>query len=66
VSVGKVIDPACVMASCEPLAVCSGKKCDGSSVIADNMVESEVIWYEVSESKIQGEDIPEAAEKAEA
>ena len=52
VSVGEVIKPVCVMASCEPSAVCSGRKCDGSEVIEDNMVESEVIRYEAPESKI--------------
>ena len=43
VSVGEVIEPVCVMASCEPSAVCSGRKCDGSGVIEDNMIQSEVI-----------------------
>ena len=43
VSMEEVIDPVYVMASCEPSAVCNGRKCDGSGVIADNMVESEVI-----------------------
>ena len=43
VSVGEVIDPICVMACCESSAVCNGRKCDGSWVIADNMVESDVI-----------------------
>jgi len=64
--VGEVIDHICVMVSYEPSVVCYGRKCDGSGVMASNMVESEVIWYEATESKIQEEDIPKAAEKAEA
>jgi len=43
VSVVKVIEHVRVMARCEPSAVCSGRKCDESGVIANNMVKSEVI-----------------------
>jgi len=43
VSVREVIDHVCVMASYEPSAVCGGGKCDGSGMIIDNMVESEVM-----------------------
>ena len=42
-SVGEVIEHVCVMASYKLSAVCSGRKCGGSGVIKDNMVESEVI-----------------------
>ena len=42
-SVGEVIEHVYVMANCEPSAVCSGGKCDGSGMIVDNMVESEVM-----------------------
>ena len=43
VSIGEVIDHVCVMTSCELSVVCSGKKCDGSGMIAYNMEESEVM-----------------------
>ena len=43
VSVGEIIEPVCVIASCEPSAVCSGRKCDESGVIANNMIKSEII-----------------------
>ena len=43
VSMKEVIDPICVMASYELSAICNGRKCVGSEVIADNMVESEVM-----------------------
>jgi len=38
-SVRVVIDHVCVMASCELSAVCSDRKCDGSGMLADNMVD---------------------------
>ena len=43
VSVGEVIDLVCVMTSYELSAVYSGTKCDRSRVIANNIVESEVM-----------------------
>jgi len=43
VSEGEVIVHVCVMASCDSSDVCSGRKCGGRNVIADNMVESEVM-----------------------
>jgi len=43
VSVGEIIDRICVIASCEPSAVCNGRKCEGRGVITDNIVELEVL-----------------------
>ena len=43
VSEGEIIDHVYVMANCEPSVVCSGRKCSGRVVIADNIVESEVM-----------------------
>ena len=43
VSVVEVIDPFCVMTTYELSAEWNGRTCDGSRVIAYNMVESEVI-----------------------
>ena len=42
-SVEEIIDHVYVIASCELSIVYSGKKCDRSEVIANNMVGSEVI-----------------------
>jgi len=41
VSVGEVIDLVFVMT--EPSTICNSRKYDGSGVLANNMVESEVI-----------------------